>query len=980
MQQILQRFSLIIILFSFIIHNGMSQDPPYLQHINHPWVDSVLSSLSVEEKIAQSIWMATWSDKDISHYVETNNIITQNGIGGLIFFQGSAEKQTELIKHYQSISKVPLAIAMDCEWGAGMRLDGIEDYPFQMTLGAITNDSLIFEMGEKIAQQFRLLGMQVNLAPVADINNNPQNPVINFRSFGENKEKVAVKTGMYTSGMQKHKILATAKHFPGHGDTDTDSHHNLPVIKHDRSRFESVELFPFKHLIKTGIGAVMSAHLSIPSLDSTINLPSTLSYPIITGLLKEELEFKGLVITDAMNMKGVTKYYEPGVADAMAYKAGNDILEYVDNAGNAIKQIKLLLDAGELNIQDIDSRTRKILAFKYWTGLHSSLSTNAEKAEAYFNGAENKAFIRELYKNAITVLNNANNCIPLKSLDKKKIACLALNKTESTAFQKMVANYTKTDNYFWYPGISDQDSLLSALEDYDIVITGIFNTDQRPYRNFGITHEMNEFLELLSRNSKLISVYFGNPYAIDKIDALKVSAGLILTYQENIYTEELSAQLIFGGTGGHGKLPVTINNDYPAGYGILTPGKIRLQYAYPESAGMSSDILNAKIDSIALSGLQAGAYPGCEVIAARRGMVVFHKTYGFHSYDSRINVDKDDLFDLASVTKVSGPLSGLMVLEGMGKFSSSDKLLDYWPESKGSDKAELKMKDILAHQAGLYPWIPYWKNTVKKNGKFKFHTIRNDPSDKYPYTVSNGLYLHKNYRKKIYREIKKSPLGNKEYVYSGLSFFLFPGIIENLSGLAYEDFLNKNIYHKLGAWNIVFNPYRFYPQSRIVPTELDTLFRNQQLHAYVHDEGAAMMGGYSGNAGLFATANDLLKLFEMYRRMGNYGGEQIIPQDVLKNYSSCQFPENENRRGLGFDKPLIDENDGMEEDYPCPGASASSFGHSGYTGTYAWVDPEHEITYVFLSNRVYPTRNNSLISDMNIRTTILQSLYDSIIE
>ncbi len=491
---------------------------------------------------------------------------------------------------------------------------------------------------------------------------------------------------------------------------------------------------------------------------------------------------------------------------------------------------------------------------------------------------------------------------------------------------------------------------------------------------------MDEFLLKLSAQTHLVSVFFGDPKNVDIFEGIKSSEGLILAYQQNVFTEELAAQLIFGGIGGQGRLPVKINEDYPAGYGINTAGNIRLQYAYPENAGVSSKKLNQKIDSIVLGGLEAGAYPGCEVIAARRGVVIFHKTYGFHTFDSRIDVRKQDLYDLASVTKVSGPLSGLMLLESMGKFSHADRLGDYAPSMKGSDKADLELRDILTHQAGLYPYLLYWKNTVKKNGNYKRRIIRTSPSDKFSVQVADRIYLKNNYRKKIYREIKKSDLGEKEYKYSGLSFLLFPEIIEDLSGVPYEDFLTKNIYQSLGAWDLGFNPTRFYPLSRIAPTEIDTMFRRQLVHGYVHDEAAAMLGGFSGNAGLFSTANDLLKLFEMYRRLGNYGGEQLIAEDVLRQYSSCQFPELENRRGLGFDKPSLGERDGTKSDYPCPGASPSSFGHSGYTGTFAWADPEHEITYVFLCNRVYPTRENNLIAKMNIRTAILQSIYESIIK
>jgi CubicO group peptidase (beta-lactamase class C family) len=522
--------------------------------------------------------------------------------------------------------------------------------------------------------------------------------------------------------------------------------------------------------------------------------------------------------------------------------------------------------------------------------------------------------------------------------------------------------------------------LLGLLSSYDVIIAGVYTREEDQDPASGIPDETGSLLSALSGTTRLISVYFGDPVDIAGSAGLQSSEGLILAYQQNVYTEELAAQLIFGAIGGLGRLPVDIGHPYSAGHGIRTAGNLRLQYGYPENAGISSRKLNHKIDSIVGGGLAAGAYPGCEVMIARKGIVVFHKTYGYHTYDARISVQDQDLYDLASVTKVSGALPGLMLLEGMGLFSHQGRLADYCPRMKGSDKADLEMKDILAHQAGLYPYIKYWEKTVKKSGDYKRRFIRINPSEKFSVQVADRIYLKNNYRKRIYREIKKSALGEKKYLYSGLSFMLYPEVIENLSGERYEDFLATRIYHPLGAWDLVFNPSRFYAKSRMAPTEIDTLFRKQLVQGYVHDEAAAMMGGTSGNAGLFSTANDLLKLFEMYRRMGNYGGEQLIGEDILKLYTSYQFPENGNRRGLGFDKPSLGERDGTAHDYPCPGASPSSFGHSGFTGTFAWADPEYEITYVFLSNRVYPTRENDLLGRMDIRTAILQSVYDSMIK
>ena len=955
-------------------------EPPFLKYMDHPWVDSIMKTLTTEQQIAQCIWIAAYSNKDVAHEVEVTDIIRKYGIGGLIFFQGTPEKQAELTNYYQKISKVPLLIAMDAEWGLGMRLSNVDKFPYQMTLGAIKNDSLIYLMGKTIAGQFKRLGVHVNLAPVADINNNPLNPVINYRSFGEARENVASKAITYMKGMQDNGIMATAKHFPGHGDTNVDSHYDLPVMNHTRARLDTLELFPFQKMIDEGTGLIMTAHLNLPKIDTVSNLPATLSPVIIKDLLKKELGFTGLIITDAMNMQGLTKYFKPGEAEAMAMLAGNDIIEFVTDAGAAIREIRNQIVLKNLSNEEIALKCRKIIALKYWSGLSDSLPINKENISNDLSKPTSKALIRDLYARALTVLNNRQNLIPVKNLQSIKIATIAINRTGISGFQNRISDYTRVDNYFVDPAdIKSCNELLNRLSDYDLVIAGIFGTDQRPNMDFGIKPGLNDFLDILVKNHTSIIAWFGNPYGVDRLDALQNADGLILTYQENEYTEDLAAQLIFGGIGAMGSLPVTINDKWPVSFGLITEGNIRLQYGIPESAGLSSEILIKRIDSIANIGLIRKAYPGCEVMIARKGIVVFRKTYGYQTYDNRISVMKDDLFDLASVTKVSATLPGLMLLDMEGKFSPEEKLGSYMPIFKRTDKADLLLKDMLTHQAGLAAWIPFWKETVKKNGKFKRNTIDYKSSEKYPFEVAGGLYISKNYRRKIFNEIKKSPLGEKKYVYSDLTFIIAPEIINSLSGQKWYNYVTDNIYHKIGAYEIGFNPYLSYPLSRIVPTEYDSLFRKQLLHGTVHDEGAAMLGGISGQAGLFSTANDLMKLMELYRRMGEYGGEQLISKEVLLKYTSVQFPENNNRRGLGFDKPLLNNSEVPQKDsYPAKSASAASFGHSGYTGTFVWVDPVYDISYIFLSNRVYPTRNNNLLSELNIRSNILQAVYDSI--
>ncbi len=976
----LSLFILTSLLCFFSAAQAQKADPPFIRYMDHPWVDSVFNTLSDNQKIAQCIWIAGWSNRDSVHKAEIAETIRKYGVGGIIFFQGTPQKQLELVKYYQQVSKVPLLTAMDAEWGIGMRLDGVEKFPYQLTLGAIRNDSIIYRFGKAIAQQCKLSGIDINLAPVADINNNASNPVINYRSFGEDRDNVTSKAMLYMKGMQDNGVMATVKHFPGHGDTDVDSHSDLPVIKHSQERLDTIELYPFKKLIDAGTGIIMTAHLSLPALDTTSNLPASLSPLIVRNLLREKLGFSGLIITDAMNMKGVTNYFKPGKAEALAFKAGNDVVEYVPDIEAVLLEINNEIKLKRISAEEIDQKCRRVLAMKYWAILSKQEVADTTDIDVDLNSAPTKALIRDLYANALTLLNNEQNILPVRNLEQLKIATVAINKSGSTLFQRRISRYKNADDYFINPSKpEDVADLMKKLAGYDLVIAGVYGTNQRPDRNFGITKELTLFIGDLVGKNKTVITWFGNPYALDKIESLKQANGLLLAYQENDYTEDLAAQLIFGGIGARGSLPVTINEKWRYDHGLMTPGNIRMQYGIPENAGISSEIMGNKIDSIVCIGLTNNAFPGCEVMVARKGIVVFQKTYGYHTYDSILPVNEEDLFDLASVTKIAATLPGLMLLDTEGKFSPEETLGYYLPFFRRSDKGDLSMKEIMAHQAGLKSWIPYWKETVKKNGKFKRHIYRSEYSEKYPVEVTENLFITDKYKKRIFSEIKRSPLGEKKYLYSDLGFILSPDIIESLSGEKWYDYVTENVYQKIGADDIGFNPYKKYQLNRIIPTEYDSLFRKQLLHGTVHDEGAAMLGGVSGHAGLFTTADDLMKLLELYRRMGSYGGEQVIGKEVLERYTSVQFPENQNRRGLGFDKPLLNNSEVLPKDSnTARSASPSSFGHTGYTGTYVWIDPEYELSFIFLSNRVYPTRNNNLITELNIRSDILQAVYDSI--
>ncbi|MDX9727818.1 MAG: glycoside hydrolase family 3 N-terminal domain-containing protein [Bacteroidales bacterium] len=983
---------------------------------NLPWkkfagdqkVDSILSTMTVREMIAQLIWIPAWADKKGGNYRQVEDLVTKYGIGGVIFFEGSRDLQVDFTERLSRVSRIPLIIAQDAEWGTGMRLREVEDFPYQMTMGAVQNDSLIYKMGAAVAWQCRDIGVNLNLAPVADVNNNPLNPVINYRSFGENPEQVAEKAAMYMKGLQDNGIIACAKHFPGHGDTDTDSHTGLPVIRGDRDRFDQVELVPFRRLVDEGVGAVMTAHITVPGLDKS-GIPATFSHKVVSGLLREEAHFRGLILTDAMNMAGATMTFPSGVADAEALKAGNDIIEYSTDPVRAIDEIARRVEKGEIAVSEVKERCRKLLEAKMW--LESQRSVHGEAliacndsavaagtvmpapetvpsladgnipapAHAGIPGAEHPALIRDLYAGAMTLLENNNNLLPIGRTDQMRIATVSVNRLAMTEFQKMTDRYTNADHFFIDPS-NEQGAqfVLSKLSDYDVVIAGFCALEQKPAGLYGVTTALNRVFSRIASLDRSAIIWFGNPYGIARLDMTAKPSALLVAYQDNSYTQQVAVQVLFGAIGAAGRLPVTINETYPAGTGIKTAGNIRLQFGFPENAGLSTVRLISRIDSIVQEGLDSLAYPGCHVLIARKGVVVLNKCYGFHLFDSTEAVSEYDLWDLASVTKVSAATPSLMLLTDRGLFDPDRTLGYYLPWFRFSNKGDMVLRDMLAHQAGLRSWIPFWRNTMENDSTFRKGVFSDYTNRRFTLPVSDSLYMNRHYLRDMFREIRDSPVGSKKYVYSDLTFILAAEIIESLTDSTIDRFVPANIYRPIGALNITYNPLEKYPRERIVPTEYDSLFRRQLLRGTVHDEGTAMLGGVSGHAGLFATGNDLLKLVEMYRRGGEYGGVRVLSSDVLKEFTRVQYPENENRRALGFDKPLLG-NDTIppDEAYPCYSASPLSFGHSGFTGTFIWVDPEEEISYVFLSNRVYPTRNNNRLSDLSIRGRILQAVYDS---
>jgi len=976
----------LITLIIIFIHPVMNQAanpvrPPFYKYENDAWVDSVFNSLSFEEKIGQLITVAAYSNKDEAHTQKILQQIAENKIGGLVFFQGGAMRQAQLTNKYQRASKVPLLIGTDAENGLGMRLDSCISYPVAMAVGAVQDDSLVYQMGKDIGQQCKRIGMQVNFAPVADVNNNPENPIIGYRSYGQNVENVTRKAMMYALGMQEENILPTVKHFPGHGDTEKDSHKTLPVIPFGKERLDTLEIMPFHRLIYAGVGGVMVGHLDVPALDST-GTPASLSKPISGKLLHDELEFQGLTVTDAMNMKGASVKGPSGTADVMALAAGNDVLEFVTDPKAAIKAIKKAVRKGILTKEQIDQKCRKVLMVKRWTGLNDWHPVQTDSLYEDLTNPLYRLTSRELTKESLTLLQNKGDLLPLQNLDTLHIATVSIGRDYDTAFQKAVGQYLQVDNFHIDKNapLKSLQKLLPQLKNYNLVIAAVNNFWMTPEDNFHLTQVQLDVTNIISKMDNSVVVLFGNAYAANAFRNLNDARSVIMAYQETDDAESLAAQLIFGGIPAKGILPVTLNKFFPAGTGIQTKALGRFSYTIPEAVGIDSHYLDQRIDSLVNIGLTQKAYPGCQILLAKNGKVFFHKCYGYRTYKNQVPVKPTDIYDFASLTKITGPLPALMKLADEGKFNVDNKFSKYWPEWNNTNKANIRIRDILAHQGQLEAWIPYWKSIVKPNGRFKHGYIRHRPTRKYSLRISDNMYLNHSFIDTIYSDIDKSPLlPKKAYVYSGLTFYLYPKIISNLTGENYQKYIHENFYGPLGASTVTYNPYLKYPINRMIPTEDDTFFRHRQIQGFVHDEGAAMMGGVSGNAGLFGDINDAAKIIQMYLNYGEYGGKRYISEATMKEWTRCQFPENDNRRGLGFDKPLIDNSEKtIDEAYPAPSSSAESFGHSGFTGTFAWADPENGLLFMFFSNRVYPTRNDRKLYELNLRPRLHQAVYDAL--
>ena len=980
-------------------------ETPAFYRADTVWVDSVLQSMSLEEKIGQFFMIPAYSDKGELHKKEVEALIRKYKVGGIIFFTGGPVRQAMLTNHFQSVSKTPLLIAMDAENGLAMRLDSTIAYPQQMMLGAIPDNSLIYQTGFDIARQLKRIGVNLNMAPSVDINNNPLNPVINYRSFGEDRVNVARKGLMFAQGMEDAGVLCALKHFPGHGDTNTDSHVALPVIHHSKERLDSLELYPFKFGIDHGVSGIMTGHLSVPSLDSSENLASSISPLVVNKLLKDSLHFKGLIITDALGMQGVSSYFKSGEVELLAFLAGNDILLMPKDMPKAVNLIKREFRKGNITEEEINSRCRKILLAKAWVGLNNFKEIRTDSIYEDLNNPFYELEKRKLIRNSISLLKNSGRVIPFFNLENYKIASLAIGTGQSDAFSRQLGNYTSVDTFFVNKNLVYQlrDSLNKKFARYNTLIISIQNTTQWPGSRYGITESTLGFLKELDFNGNLVLTVFGNPYSLKRFENINKFDAIVLSYEENSLVKELTAQALFGASEIQGKIPVGVSEDFPLGSGLNLSSINRLNYGIPEEVGLRSEILTS-IDTIVDEAIREKAMPGCQVLIARKGEVVFHKAYGFHTYQAKKKCSEKDIFDLASITKISATLPSLMRLEDLGIFDTEKPLSAYLEFDDSCNKKDLVIRDILAHQSGLPAWIPFYYKTlepldtseslistnfsftyplkigpsayVNRNIKYKDHVYESSYSDSFALKVAANMYLRTDYRDSIYQWIDESALLTKEYRYSDLGYYYFKKIIENLTDTSLYSYNYYNFYAKLGAETLGYLPLNRFPVGRIVPTENDVFFRHQLLQAYVHDPGAAMLGGVAGHAGLFSNANDLAKLMQMYLNKGIYGGRRYLSSELIEKYTERVFTDNGNRRAMGFDKP---ETDTTKASPASRLVSANSFGHTGFTGTMVWIDPDYELVYIFLSNRIHPNQYNLKLINMDVRTRIQDVIYESLI-
>ena len=937
------------------------------------WVDSIYNAMTLKQKVGQLFMVQAFSDEKKLQKSKLLELIKNQHIGGLIYSNGGPVRQAKLDNELQAASKIPLLVGMDAEWGLSMRLDSTYAFPWNMTLGAIKDLDLIKKTGQYIGEHCKRIGVHFNFAPVVDINTNPQNPIIGNRSFGEDKNNVTEKALAFMQGMQSAGVLANAKHFPGHGDTDQDSHKTLPTISFDKKRIETIELFPYKKLISNGLSSVMVAHLNVPSLEPRANFPSSLSKPIVSDLLKTKLKFEGLIFTDALDMKGVSNFSKPGAIDVQAFLAGNDVLLMSENVEVGMEEIMLSYYSGRISEARLAHSVKKILNAKYKVGLNNYNPIKTKNLVTDLNRSKDDLLYAQLMQNAITVVKNDKSTLPIKDLELKNIAYVSMGDRSGKPFLNTLKKYAKITEV----KSDNLDQLIQKLKHFNLVIVGFHKSNSSPWKSYKFTNKELVWLQEIARTNEVILNIFSKPYTLDALKSYSNFEGVVVGYQNSATAQKLSAQILFGALSAQGQLPVSISNSmYKVGHGLQTSKIDRLSFGLPESVGMSSAKLS-KLDSVANFAIDDKMTPGIQLLVARKGKVIYDKNFGYHTYSKQRKVRAEDLYDLASLTKILVTLPLLMELVEHGSVDLDDRLGDILPQYKKTNKSQITLKEMLSHYARLQPWIPFYQSTLDSvTNKPISRFFRTKKSKKYPIEISENSFLRTDFTDTIHQNIIDSELlDEKKYRYSDLPYYILKDYLESFYDVSLDALIQQRFYKTIGANYSTYNPLEKFDKTQVIPTEKDTYFRFDTVHGHVHDMGAAMQNGVGGHAGLFSNANDVAKLMQMYLQYGHYGGKQFLTPKTIDAFNTCYFCEEDNRRGVGFDKPQLDE-----EGPTCGCISMTSFGHSGFTGTYAWADPEEEIIYVFLSNRTFPDSKNNRLLKENIRTEIQRLIYEAILD
>jgi beta-N-acetylhexosaminidase len=942
----------------------VQKDQMKITQTEDQWVKEQMAKLTLEEKIGQSFMVACWSNKGQSHLDDINKMIADDKIGGIIFFQGEKENLQKAIKQFDNRTKVPLLYGMDAEWGTAMRLSDSERFPYLTTVGAANDPGLTRRLGRLMGEECMEMGIHMNFAPDADVNVENENPVIGFRAFGSDPAKVAAQTAAFVEGMEETPVLSCIKHFPGHGDTKMDSHIGLPTVAHSVAEFDKIDFPAFKQGITAGTSAVMVAHLKVPALDPS-GTPSSLSEPVIKDYLRKKLKFNGLVVSDALNMGAVTSEFGPTEVVVKAYKAGCDVLLYPESVGESIAKIAEEVKAGKIDLSEVNQHCERILRAKY--------RAIKEKETYKTNHSKNERTLVEslLCEKAITVLKNDNQTLPVNDLS-KEVVHISIG-MHPVAFDDRLNDYGKIKMYRYYTPEEALERLQKVkFSDDATIILDLHATTQRDKGNYGFGN-WQKVAEMLPEQSKVSVVLFGNQLVLKDVSTLPSTVdACVLAHENHNAMQDRVAQFLMGAFDVKGKLETTINSTWTKGMGLEVKGNGRLKYTVPEELGISSKKIE-EIDQIVENSIEAKAFPGCQIVVAIEGKVIHQKSYGKLTYESEDSVTNEHIYDIASITKIASSTVSLMKLDSEGKFNVTSTLGTLVPEYvSNTPYAALKANDLLTHQAGLTPWIAFYKKTLK-DGDLDPSVYRKQKETGFETQVAKGIYIKTDYWRTILKTITEAPLsGVKKYEYSDLSYYFFNKFIEKTSGMGQEDFVQQKIYAPLGLQRMTYLPLKKFPVGMIAPTENDKEFRKQVIQGYVHDPGAAMMGGVAGHAGLFSNATDLAALMQLLLNKGQIGSLSIINKEVVDAYTKCQFCPG-NRRGLGFDKPSADGSGGPVSNL----TSLASFGHSGFTGTLAWADPTYQINYVFLSNRVSPNADNWKIRDMNIRTNIQKVIYEA---